>query len=107
MLNARVDVHLRGGNDDEALLRARAYRDAGADCVYPIGVTDEAVIAAFVALGAPVNILLRPGAPSIARLAELGVARISLGHFLHAEMTRRRSRSGSAGSRASPRGRRS
>ena len=36
-------------------------------------------------LGAPVNILLGPGAPSIARLAELGVARISLGHFLHAE----------------------
>ena len=34
----------------------------------------------------PVNILLRPGAPSIERLAELGVARISLGHFLHAEM---------------------
>ena len=34
----------------------------------------------------PVNILLRPGAPPVARLAELGVARISLGHFLHAEM---------------------
>jgi 2-methylisocitrate lyase-like PEP mutase family enzyme len=34
----------------------------------------------------PVNVLLRPGAPPIARLAELGVARVSLGHFLHAEM---------------------
>ena len=43
-------------------------------------------IAAFVELGVPVNILLRPGAPPIARLAELGVARVSLGHFLHAEM---------------------
>ena len=29
----------------EALERARAYRDAGADCVYPIGVADEATIA--------------------------------------------------------------
>ena len=86
VLNARVDVHLRGGATEEALARARAYLDAGADCVYPIGVADEATIAAFVELGAPVNILLRPGAPSIARLAELGVARISLGHFLHAEM---------------------
>ena len=86
MLNARVDVHLRGGETAEALERARAYRDAGADCVYPIGVTDEATIAAFVELGAPVNILLGPGAPPIARLAELGVARISLGHYLHAEM---------------------
>ena len=87
VLNARVDVHLRGGATEEALERARAYRDAGADCVYPIGVADEATIAAFVELGVPVNILLRPGAPPIARLAELGVARVSLGHFLHAEMT--------------------
>jgi 2-methylisocitrate lyase-like PEP mutase family enzyme len=86
VVNARVDVHLRGGATEEALARARAYRDAGADCVYPIGVADEATIAAFVELGVPVNILLRPGAPSIARLAELGVARVSLGHFLHAEM---------------------
>jgi 2-methylisocitrate lyase-like PEP mutase family enzyme len=85
VLNARVDVHLRGGTTAEALERARAYRDAGADCVYPIGVADEATIAAFVELGVAVNVLLRPGAPSIARLAELGVARVSLGHFLHAE----------------------
>jgi 2-methylisocitrate lyase-like PEP mutase family enzyme len=40
----------------------------------------------FAGLGVPVNVLLRPGAPSIERLAELGVARVSLGHFLHAEM---------------------
>jgi 2-methylisocitrate lyase-like PEP mutase family enzyme len=86
VLNARVDVHLRGGTTEEALERARAYRDAGADCVYPIGVIDEATIAAFVDLDVPVNVLLRPGAPPIARLAELGVARVSLGHFLHAEM---------------------
>jgi 2-methylisocitrate lyase-like PEP mutase family enzyme len=86
VLNARIDVHIRGGGTDEGLARARAYRDAGADCVYPIGVADEATIAAYVETGIPVNILLRPGAPPIERLAELGVARISLGHFLHAEM---------------------
>jgi 2-methylisocitrate lyase-like PEP mutase family enzyme len=86
VLNARIDVHIRGGDTAEAFERARAYREAGADCLYPIGITDEATIAAFVALGAPVNVLLRPGAPSIERLAELGVARISLGHFLHVEM---------------------
>ena len=86
VLNARIDVHLRGGDTAEALERARAYAAAGADSVYPIGVADEATIEAFVATGIPVNILLRPGAPDIARLAELGVARISLGHFLHAEM---------------------
>ena len=86
VLNARVDVHLRGGATAEALERARAYRDAGADCIYPIGITEEDAIAAFVELGMPVNILLGPGAPSIERLAGLGVARVSLGHFLHAEM---------------------
>ncbi len=86
VVNARVDVHLRGGATRAALVRATSYRDAGADCVYPIGVIDERTIARFVELGVPVNILLRPGAPSIERLAELGVARISLGHFLHAEM---------------------
>ncbi len=86
VLNARIDVHLRGGTTQAALERARAYADAGADCVYPIGVADEATIEAFVALGLPVNVLLRPGAPPIERLAELGVARNSLGHFLHAEM---------------------
>ncbi len=86
VLNARIDVYLRGGDTSAALERARAYLDAGADSLYPIGIADEATIAAFVELGAPVNVLLRPGAPPIARLAELGVARISLGHFLHAEM---------------------
>jgi 2-methylisocitrate lyase-like PEP mutase family enzyme len=86
VVNARIDVHIRGGTTDAALARARAYRDAGADCVYPIGVADEPTIAAFVETGVPVNVLLRPGAPPIARLAELGVARVSLGHFLHAEM---------------------
>jgi 2-methylisocitrate lyase-like PEP mutase family enzyme len=86
VLNARVDVHLRGGETAEALERAAAYRDAGADCLYPIGVADEEVISRFVDLGVPVNVLLRPGAPSIGRLAALGVARVSLGGLLHHAM---------------------
>jgi 2-methylisocitrate lyase-like PEP mutase family enzyme len=85
VVNARVDVHLRGGTTADALERARRYRDAGADCIYPIGVRDERTIAEFVALGVPVNVLLLPDAPPIARLAELGVARISLGGILHHE----------------------
>ena len=86
VVNARIDVFFCGGPVAEGLERARAYADAGADCVYPIGITDEATIAAFVELGTPVNVVLSPAAPPIERLAELGVARISLGHFLHAEM---------------------
>ena len=88
MVNARIDVHLPRWNDTARRSSAPAPdSDAGADCVYPIGVADEATIAALVELGTPVNVLLRPGAPPISRLAELGVARVSLGHFLHAEMT--------------------
>lgn len=85
VINARVDVFLRrvGPRElrfDEALRRARLYIEAGADCVFPIGLAGESAIARFVhEVGAPVNILLRPGTPSIERLADLGVARISVG----------------------------
>ena len=84
VVNARIDTVIRGGDVEEALARAAAYRDAGADCVYPIGVVDEAEIARFVALEVPVNVLLMPGAPPIARLRELGVARVSLGEYVYA-----------------------
>ena len=46
VVNARVDVFLSGGSGDvdEAIERGNAYLDAGADCVYPIGITDRAVV---------------------------------------------------------------
>lgn len=85
VLNARVDVYLRSGEPpadpaDEAIRRGRRYLEAGADCIFPIGVTTEAAITVLVArIGAPVNVLMRPGVPSLTRLGELGVARVSLG----------------------------
>ena len=85
VINARVDVFLAGYGErsqdqlDEGITRARAYLDAGADCVYPIFLHDERTIARFVeAVAGPVNIL-GPQAPPISRLAELGVARVSYG----------------------------
>ncbi|MDX3106654.1 isocitrate lyase/PEP mutase family protein [Nonomuraea angiospora] len=85
VINARVDTYLSGPRTREAALeRARRYLAAGADCVYPIGLADEDEIRALVReLGAPVNVYVRPGAPEPARLAELGVARISFGSGLH------------------------
>ncbi len=84
VLNARVDVWMveRGPAPSErlgaAVERARAYLSAGADCVYPIALTDAETIGAFVrAVDAPVNIGLRPGVPDIAALGRLGVARVS------------------------------
>jgi 2-methylisocitrate lyase-like PEP mutase family enzyme len=87
VLNARVDVFrseaARARPDEalpEALERGRRYVDAGADCVFPIRLADEEVIGALVAgVGAPLNVLAAPPAPPLARLAELGVARVTFG----------------------------
>jgi 2-methylisocitrate lyase-like PEP mutase family enzyme len=79
VLNARIDEFIHGDRSLEAgLERAAAYIAAGADSIYPIGLADEAMISAFVELGA-VNVLMRKGAPSLARLQELGVARVTWG----------------------------
>jgi 2-methylisocitrate lyase-like PEP mutase family enzyme len=89
VVNARVDVFIvEWGRPperaDEAIRRGRLYRQAGADCVYPILVSDEDVIGRLVdEIGGPVNVLLRPGGPSLQRLQALGVSRVSLGPGLH------------------------
>ena len=82
VLNARVDVHVRGGTLQDGIARARAYREAGADCVYPIFCHDEEGIAAYVQAAAVVNVHVHAAAPDRARLAELGVARASYGGSL-------------------------
>jgi len=85
VLNARTDVYLdavgsESGRFEEAARRGEAYRDAGADCVFVPGVTDSATIGALVQrLACPVNVLAVAAGPSIAELARLGVARVSLG----------------------------
>jgi 2-methylisocitrate lyase-like PEP mutase family enzyme len=91
VLNARIDVFLAGRGTvpqtnllEDAVARGRAYLDAGVDCVYPIFLSGDGVIEAFVReVGGAVNILASPNAPPFARLAEVGVARISYGSMLH------------------------
>ena len=85
VINARTDA-LRFAEGDEgarfkeAVRRATAYRDAGADCVYPMGLTDAASIGNFVkALDFPINVMVRKGLPPISELQRLGVARVSFG----------------------------
>lgn len=85
VLNARTDVYLLqvgapATRYDEAIRRLRAFRDAGADCVFVPGLADGPTIARIVSdLHYPVNILAGPGTLSVAELRKLGVARISLG----------------------------
>lgn len=82
VINARVDVYMRQGDHAEALDRARLYREAGADCIYPIFLADPEWIREHVTMGA-VNLLARPGGLTLEDIAALGVARISLGPQLH------------------------
>jgi 2-methylisocitrate lyase-like PEP mutase family enzyme len=92
VINARADVFgdgaLPGASDeerlDEAVKRAHAYLGAGADSVFVIGVAEESLITTLVdRIPGPVNVLYRPGMPSLARLGELGVARVTFGPGLH------------------------
>jgi 2-methylisocitrate lyase-like PEP mutase family enzyme len=85
VINARTDALRFAEGDEEArfkeaVRRATAYRDAGADCVYPMGLIDAASIARFVkALDFPINVMVRKGLPPISELQRLGVARVSFG----------------------------
>ena len=83
VINARVDIWQRQAGAeserfDEAVRRARAYREAGADCVFPIGLRDFDTIARFVkAVDLPVNVVAKAGMPPVSEFARIGVARIS------------------------------
>jgi len=85
VVNARTDAFRHAPGEEaerlrEAIRRATAYRDAGADCVYPMGITDAPTIATFVdVLRCPVNVMIRPGLPTLPELEKLGVKRVSFG----------------------------
>jgi 2-methylisocitrate lyase-like PEP mutase family enzyme len=97
VINARIDVFLHpflagagpGTQDElvpEAVRRANAYLEAGVDCVFPITLWERDALRRFMSdVRGPVNVVRLPQAPSLAELAELGVARVSWGILLHGE----------------------
>jgi len=97
VINARIDVFLHpflaGAGPgtqaelvSEALTRATAYLEAGVDCVFPITLWETDALRAFTSeVDGPVNVVRLPQAPSLAELADLGVARVSWGILLHGE----------------------
>jgi 2-methylisocitrate lyase-like PEP mutase family enzyme len=74
VINARTDVYLMPIGPEQTRFertveRLRAYRKAGADCVFSPGIRDGETIGKLVrAVDAPLNILLQPGGPSVAEL---------------------------------------
>jgi len=95
VINARVDVFLAGFIGGaapetqvqlvpEALRRAKAYLDAGVDCVYPIALWETDALRRFTtAAEGPVNVMRLPQAPPLFELAGMGVARVSWATLLY------------------------
>ena len=94
-LNARTDLFLKAKPDthtgamlDEAVERAKAYEQAGANGFFAPGLADEGLIARLCEeIALPVNIIALPHVPDTKTLAGLGVARISYGPVPYKRMT--------------------
>jgi 2-methylisocitrate lyase-like PEP mutase family enzyme len=87
VLVGRSEGYLIGDSNIRATIeRLKAYADAGADVLYPPGVSTPADIEAVVKAVAPkpVNILIIRPDMSAKELEELGVRRMSIGGFLAA-----------------------
>ncbi len=86
-INARTDIFLKAADSslhpglvDNALARCAAYQAAGASGFFAPGLKDETLIAALCrASNLPVNVMTGPGGIANAKLAQLGVSRISYG----------------------------
>ena len=96
VINARTDVFLRKGEFDdpvaEAVTRLKACEEAGARCVYPVGVPDvESLRTLLDELSGPVNVIANPRIGSVAgpleELQAMGVHRVTFGPKLQQELT--------------------
>jgi 2-methylisocitrate lyase-like PEP mutase family enzyme len=81
VLTARCENFLHDRPDlDDTITRLQSYQEAGADVLYAPGLSSLDDIRSVVrSVARPVNVIARPGAPTVAELAEIGVARISVG----------------------------
>jgi PEP phosphonomutase and related enzymes len=81
-INARVDTFTTKHPNalEESIRRAQLYQAAGADGIFVPLIEQEADIKAFVEkVSLPLNVFTTPALPDYARLAALGVKRISHG----------------------------
>jgi len=86
-INARTDIFFQRSREHhndamlaEAIERARAYADAGADGIFAPGLVDIQLIARLAEESPlPLNIMMGDAAPPAAALARHGVARVSYG----------------------------
>ncbi len=88
-INARVDCFLsdtlqtKEEKIKESVIRAKAYSEAGADCVYPIGPNDRETLTTLRnKITSPINSLVTPNAEPLTTLQEIGINRVSFGPFI-------------------------
>jgi len=81
VLTARAENYLHGRPDlADTIARLQAYAEAGADVLYAPGLqATEDIRQVLREVDRPVNVLAMPGVPPVAELAQLGVARVSVG----------------------------
>jgi 2-methylisocitrate lyase-like PEP mutase family enzyme len=81
VITARAENFLHGRPDlADTIARLQSFQEAGAQVLYAPGVTTpEQIRAVVTSVDRPVNVLALAGAPSVPELAELGVARVSVG----------------------------
>jgi 2-methylisocitrate lyase-like PEP mutase family enzyme len=84
VLTGRCENHLHRRPDlADTIERLQAYQDAGADVLYAPGLTNlDDITRVVAAVDAPVNVLARPGGPTVPELARAGVSRVSVGGAL-------------------------
>jgi 2-methylisocitrate lyase-like PEP mutase family enzyme len=92
VINARTDIFLLKMEKNpmtQAIERARSFKTAGADCIYPITISRYDDIVHFVEeVEMPTNVLLLKPISDLQYLEKIGVARVSLGpYFLNHALT--------------------
>lgn len=93
VINARTDLFLRKDGDvadrvDRAIARLSEAAAAGADSLFPAGLSDPEGLARFVSeVPLPVSVTVPADSADLATLAELGVGRITFGPFLQAALS--------------------
>lgn len=93
-INARTDIFLKLANEhpqqrhfDEAIKRADAYAEAGADVFFIPGLGNPTIIEMLCHhIALPVNIMFLPDGMTLDQTRTLGVARISYGPYLYRQM---------------------
>ncbi|MFB5662485.1 isocitrate lyase/phosphoenolpyruvate mutase family protein [Alteribacillus sp. HJP-4] len=84
-INARTDMYWLNIGDpslrfQETVKRAEAYQEAGANCIFVPGVSDQKLIQCLrKAISCPINLLADPETPSLTDLSEIGIERLSCG----------------------------